>query len=1358
MRYLSFITEHCKKTAKKYSLSNEIEKLSRKVEEDQSVQAWDFFIPSPFIKKDLGRSYRLVCSQHPIEDKKIIIVTFLACFPRGGSGEYDKFINNPLQVCGKYIPIERDLEDFIESRRLSLPEPHPEPSETERQYLYATLEQQQNSDTTVYESLDWVESMKNQKVLEEITRLYDSLSDLLDSRGIENSEIHDNEKSKISILYKYLPEYKSIFLVSPLLTKDSVLINSLKSKYHDITEQDIISEKSILKHSRKSYPSYILADERMWKAIQKNDVGNIALSPEESKILEDVTIRTNDKLFPLFINGRPGSGKSTILQYLFASYVCLYFRQNYESRLQSPPLYLTYSENLLDSAKKNIHDILKCNSEIAICGIDLNTEFEIEIRNNCYGVFHKFLLNLLPPVKKDNFPLEKKIDFPMFRILWDKQRKGNPNSEIRKLSSELVWHVLRSYIKGMRYDTENDFSIESYHELPNNQQNVDVETFQRVYNDVWNTWYKPFCKERGYWDDQDLVFAVLNEPNLELSKYPAIFCDEAQDFSKLELDLILRLSLYSQRTISPHELKHVPIAFAGDPFQTLNPTGFEWESLQANFHEKIVSGLDKSSIGKLEFNYQELSYNYRSGKFIVGLCNLFQLLRGIIFGQKGLRPQQTWFDSEASIPVLFNLKDPVCEKKLRDQTELVIILPCQEGEEENYVNQDDFLRSLATSEVNIRNFLSPMRAKGLEFSRVVLYKFGNEYTTQYPNLFEPLSTEICHYDNIDTSLPLKYFMNRLYVGASRAKVRLIIVDDDEGIKALWDNDAIKSFNDLLKLYPNATKLGWNSSVINFVQKGIEDNWTQDRDDPLLLAEEFHMSGLAEKDPYKLRLAESNYARCKQMANAKLCRAERYEMEKQLSKAGELYLEIRQIKKALECYWLAGNFSTITKNGYFADYPEQRASNFHLGNHSELEIENFLRFLLEQLKVSESYKITWDKQWKQILDECLDSILKLSAEADFSNFYRMIKESDSKYLTPSDQCKYAELAYFAKEYKDAVTLWESSPNTPDTNHNYCCAKANVSTYPSNLSWLEKIGSYEQIIKEWKKYCKVKLGDQYLSIIAQAFLKLNDFDNAVIFLNEYPREELLSETYKKIKKNSLESHQETIGQLLISKYAEKGRWKEIVKLVSDKKLSKINLSIFTGVLACEIAQSKDFRQTTKENKNAIAGLLKKSFIDSNWENVIPMRVAGAAIESAYKIIDALEFYEGVWKKKRIPAGKEDIDYATARWVISKLRLSEILETENKRTGAGKHRAEAENICRTRLGINKDKIPKEPEFYIDDTLMKRVISTANISTVPQKTKEGIITLHQTGWEPPSIAESFNLELKIVEKIILQDVDMQN
>jgi len=800
-------------------------------------------------------------------------------------------------------------------------------------------------------------------------------------------------------------------------------------------------------------------------------------------------------------------------------------------------------------------------------------------------------------------------------------------------------------------------------------------------------------------------------------------------------------------------LKRVPLAFAGDPFQTLNPTGFDWGSLQANYHEKIVSGLDKSSMGKLEFNYQELSYNYRSGKFIVGLCNLLQLLRGILFDAKDLRPQHTWFDADSSMPAFFDVQDPLCEQKLRDQTELVIILPCQEGEEEEYVRQDKFLQGLATSEVDIRNFLSPMRSKGLEFSRVVLYKFGNECSAKYPHLFSPLLTGEAHPEDDDESLPLKYFLNRLYVAASRAKNRLIIVDDEEGIETLWNRTSLKSLDNLLKTYHHSSTLGWSVDSINYVQSGEEENWTEDRDDPLVLAEGFHATGLTERDAYKLRLAEANYLRCGQPATAKLCKAERLEIEDQFSKAGELYLELTKTSKALECFWSAGDLTAIASNTKFADTPEQRAASFFLGKHNTNESLGFLKFLLEQIKGPARLKISWDPQWKRVLDRCLESNLEDLDENNAKNLHFVMRELEKEGLSPSDRDKYAELASIAKQYGHAVQLWESRESGPPMKRVYWAAKARVSSYPDNLQWFKKTAENKLIVDEWKRNQKIPLSRNDAPIVLDALLDHGNYEDAVTVLQAHPEEEFLFRSYDEMKRRPLHAQQGAVGMLLIEKLADNGKWKEILDLFNDKNLKKPVLGVFAGVLAREVAQSRDFRQTSHEIRNAVGSLLKKLFIDSPWDGIVSMRIAGAAIENAYKIIDALEFYEGVWKKVRIPAGKIDVDYAVARWVKSKLRLAELLEEEGQRIKAGKHRSEAESVCRSRLGINKDNIPDSPEFDVDETHIVTLTSDVPSPKIDPEVRAALLDLHRIGRTPDELARIFSLPADVVEFIIAGD-----
>jgi hypothetical protein len=1343
------MTEHCEKTAKKHSLTKDAEKLAKKVEEDQSIDSWDFFVPSPFVKKNLGKSFRLVCVQQPIENKECIVISFLACFPRGGSGEYEKFIKKPQDICGKYIPEEQKILDYIESRKDTIPEPPAPPSDIESAFLYAPLESGDNSDMLIYESIDWVEQMKTKKMSAISTRLFDALGEL-DVKKMKT--IQQVEQTSFDILYKWFPNHNSLFLIGIIGRNDDSRLRNLQKKYTDILHDGIDSEEVLIQYSRRSYPHYILADETMWKSIQSDDVGNIALSPEESNILEGMIKKDDDKLYPLFINGRPGSGKSTILQYLFSSYLFLYLNTNVDYRLPLPPLYLTYSEGLLDTAKQTIDNILRCNSAFALHELDLDTDEYKELRNSCYGIFHKFLLKLLPEEKRKNFSPEKKIDFSLFRRLWDKRRVKDPTAEVRNLTAEISWHVIRSYIKGMRYDIDTHFDAEAYSELPSSQQSVQESTFAQVFTNVWTGWYESYCEKHGYWDDQDLVFAVLNTKEIDISKYPAIFCDEAQDFSKLELNLILRLSLYSLRTLPPHELKLIPFAFAGDPFQTLNPTGFDWGSLQANFHEKLITALDKSAQGKLEFNYQELSFNYRSSKYIVGLCNLIQLLRGILFEQSGLTPQRTWFDTESSIPVYFNVKDPLCEKKLREQSELVIILPCQEGEEEKYVEHDVFLSSLAESEVDIRNFLSPMRAKGQEFSRVVLYNFGHECSSDYPELLVPFDSGKSHSQDKDVSLPLKYFMNRLYVAASRAKKRLIIVDDDQGIGELWDNDTLKNMERLLQCYKNAEKHHWDSDVVNYVQKGQESNWSEDRDNPEELAEEFHKAGLAERDPYKLRLAEANYMRCKQENNGKLCRAQRYEMEGNLVEGGKLYLELRRIENALKCFWDAEDYQTIFDTTDFASTPEHRAASFHVGDRGLQECKKFLAFLAQQVSQGDRWKYSGNPQWIQLVDEALEAILKKISEneEELATLYSLIKQLEQENLRPSDAWKCAELAYLVKDYGGAVQYWESKDAKP-SDINYFIAKGHTEPFPDNLEYHFKSKNYRKVVTEWQEHSDVKLSLESSSYVFDCLLREQMFDDCLDLLERYPTEKGLQKIYLQLKNESSNDVFDRAGRQYLQFFTKEKRWKEAIQLVTNKSLEKKSQRALSIILTYHIASAEDFNHATLEDQNLAAKFLKYIYIDRKWDNTVPFRVAGAAIENAYKIIDALEFYEAVWKKKRIPATPEDIEYATKRWVKCKLRLADYIIAEGKPGNAGKHRDEAEHVCRHKLnGINKVNIPENPEFDTDNDIIDNVVRKSRFSDIPAEKIKAITVLHDSGMDNQTIATSVSLSEDIVADVI--------
>lgn len=92
---------------------------------------------------------------------------------------------------------------------------------------------------------------------------------------------------------------------------------------------------------------------------------------EEEKILHELsTPEISHSSLPVFINGRAGSGKSTMLFYLFADY-CYRYQKYYlqhRQRLNSVPhpLFLTYNEQLLGKAREGVKKLLKSHHKFLL--------------------------------------------------------------------------------------------------------------------------------------------------------------------------------------------------------------------------------------------------------------------------------------------------------------------------------------------------------------------------------------------------------------------------------------------------------------------------------------------------------------------------------------------------------------------------------------------------------------------------------------------------------------------------------------------------------------------------------------------------------------------------------------------------------------------------------------------------------------------------------------------------------------------------------------------------------------------------------------------------------------------------------
>jgi hypothetical protein len=633
------------------------------------------------------------------------------------------------------------------------------------------INKQQDSFELVYESFKFSKQLEdlNDKELKQIFKLITKIFD--------NNKTYSNYNSIYQVSDDTYSIYYKIFK-----SNDIDIYYFIGFEDENLKEVDeIIDENELIKKSSKSYPLEIfLEDVNEWiDYIVKNSDGNIALSPEEENILTTLKSYNNDKKYPFFINGRAGSGKSTILQYLFADYIVEFLRLSKKRELEYKPLYLTYNERLKDKAIDKVSSIILAKTDKKLKD-KLNLKDKKVIQSKIEEFFksfdvkdgYNFLEELLYDNQKDNsLKNKKKITFAQIKEYFSDliSKKGK---RFKNYTPELIWYVIRSYIKG-RGVIENDkiqpLSLENYQKLPKKLRTIKDSVYKTILKEFYPT-YTRYLNNNNYFDDLDLIFEVFKQNAFD-KKYSVIFCDEAQDFTKIEFNLILNLNIF----LEPHikidnfDYKNVPIVFAGDPFQTINPTGFSFEYLKALVYESY-----QEKGANLELNYKELAFNYRSNEDIIKFSNLVQALRGVLF-KESVAFQTKWLDNYNSYNSLLYFDKSIDIKGNDIEQNYKFIFPTIRANE--FFQDDELLNSL---EMELHD--TPLEVKGLEYDLVVLYRFGDFYLKELKNL----STKIENgFEDKESSLAYEYFFNNFYVAITRAKERVLVIDSHNAKDNFW---------------------------------------------------------------------------------------------------------------------------------------------------------------------------------------------------------------------------------------------------------------------------------------------------------------------------------------------------------------------------------------------------------------------------------------------------------------------------------------------------------------------------------------------------------------------------------------------
>lgn len=1209
----------------------------------------------PYLKRPV-RNLRLVGKIRRVDGEEVLCL--LDVFTRGGK-EYEAFLRNPEEYGKLHLEPAVDPQQLAVSLNVQREEQH---SVIRRQLLpeklyHLWLERpswaRNTADIIICESEVWVNQFKRRETQLQWKTYHEIITNLVGESQFNNGIRRQNTNwlnvylcgkpgEHRYILYSLvktadLPHRNVLFLLATFdrdpAETELADVGQVTHVFDPENTQTLFSQNvtfdDLSRYTRRSYPGYLILDAEVWLELEQEAGINLALSVEEEEILHELsTAENNTHSLPVFINGRAGSGKSTMLVYLFADYCDRYqkyYLKNKPKRGQDlfNPLFLTYNEKLLSKAHEAVEKLLNNHHKYV-----LDTNGHQEERpaiTDCFKSFQQFLLNQLPPEHGFHFDPDKYISFYDFR-----QHCSRRHS---RYSPELCWHIIRTFIKGYTLTGQQDgyMTPEDYEEVPRRERTISPEIFKAIYKQVWS-WYHQLTAREGYWDDQDLIRKVLELQCFE-SKYTAIFCDEAQDFTKLELRLIMQLSAFSQCDLYP-PVHSLPFAFAGDPFQTLNPTGFRWESVKAAFFDQVIAVLDPSHQLNLNMTFYELESNYRSSLSIVKVTNLIHLWRHLLFQIQELKPQAAWqpyTDSHEPQKFIFGRRGFSAEALKRHvEKSPIFIVPCEAGGELQYIKNDEFLADLfpQVSEENPpKNVLSAIQAKGLEFPLVILYKFGEQFAQEFQRpIWDYLENQETH------PLELEYFFNKLYVAASRGMSDLIVIDTEAGDRLLWQyatSDHTNKLDSWLQQLEN--RILWESAIGGL--RWGENLGGLDRDNRASQAKEFEENGRGQKDAASLRRAEQFYRELGNLERADLCLAWALKFEKQFRAAGDLFLQRRKEKDAWSCFWEGTCWQALMD--WYQQFPEQKQIErsiveFMAQTPKTLAtLKRFTHFLEENLADKLLVENRLVKPWKVAVQEYSRLIRNLMREKrlEKAEWQRL-----GDVLEGLDEAKYhglLELAgdcfYRAQNLRRAVRCWRESGATNKREYNF--AEAELIGYPEGFPYLEKVGDYQRIVREWEKAGKPGTQQwlKYIDCIGQALEKQH-------------------------------RQKDLIEYLIRTK-----RWVDAMTAI--EKSPKAEAIQFRFELVRQLARSSLTPEQARDFRGRYVSLIEKVLSDSRWREELSVEEIGVALERVGELVPTLRFYEKF-------SNSDDphlSQFVRKRWMATKLKQQDYARVSEPKRAA-------------------------------------------------------------------------------------------
>lgn len=776
--------------------------------------------------------------------------------------------------------------------------------------------------------------------------------------------------------------------------------------------------------------------------------------------------------------------------------------------------------------------------------------------------------------------------------------------------------------------------------------------------------------------------------------------------------------------------------------------------------EKFVFELDTSRRpSRVDLNYRELQYNYRSTRQIVRSGNHVQALRAALFPSPDVRPQTPWTTELHSPSVVwFRSNDASFWKKFRENPGVIVIVPCAEGEEAQYVDNDPILREQVRTEEGIPvNVLSAVRAKGCEYPAVIVYGFGKSAdidvvaaATSSGPMLDP-----------GRSLPLEYFVNRMYVAVSRPKRRLVIVDTDEGFSRLWrcaQEEAVEKA--VLEGIRNGAEI-WGREVEGMTMGSPDDLTRETVGDPLENARAFEADGLARQDAFLLKQAAQAYRSAGDQAKARECRARAIEAEARWREAGDAFFDAGFVPDGIRCLWRAGldgwrrlcdSLAAFPQIQHEFEYQWARVA-VHAGG-PEAVGELLARFAARLDNNDFAQACAGDPVWSDAVSAVVRPYLDPKSVPRGDVPWTALATSLARIRRAGvrvDANLSAQVHFEAGRFVEAVALWNEAGENKSAA--YQRAKVEVTPYPDRIAFLANLELWQEIVSAYFAQPEIALSNDQAALAVKALLRTGHYRDAHDVAWGMSLASPMLDVAVEAKRRSIEpcataSLRAGVALLVrqqqwdvVSTFAESGAFRPSPEWKS-KDLNEWVKSETAGLhqmLVRALARSDALPDAPNTPLRRMQEFLKRylSVKDKRWRAGVSVLEAGAALERAGRFTDSLQFYEAVTKDDILP---DDEAAARQRWIVSKHRH---LDHERQRGSAAKVRDIEREIRQALADARVATVEELPQFPVLSPLPSPIAELAVVGPGGPSSSTSILG-GGPGAEPTVVTKgSFKLEL---------------